>query len=53
MTEIICYSDCYCGSCSARVAKVTGRGIILERPIFHSEGGGQLCDNGRVGWGEN
>ena len=53
MTEIICYIDGYSRSCAAKVAQVTGEGIVLGWTVFYRGVGGQPCDIGKIRGGEN
>jgi len=46
MTEELFRQDSYLKDCQARVAAVTGQGIVLDRTVFYPLGGGQAGDAG-------
>ena len=48
MTEEIFRDDAYAQSCTANVLEADERGVILDRPVFYSEGGGQPGDTGTI-----
>ena len=48
MTEEIFHDDAYAQSCTANVVEADERGVILDRTVFYSEGGGQPGDTGTI-----
>ena len=48
MTEEIFRDDAYAQSCTANVLEADERGVILDRTVFYSEGGGQPGDTGTI-----
>jgi misacylated tRNA(Ala) deacylase len=48
MTQLLFRDDAYLRSCSARVAQISERGILLDRTIFYPQGGGQPGDSGAL-----
>ena len=48
MTEEIFRDDAYAQSCTANVVEADERGVILDRTVFYSEGGGQPGDTGTI-----
>ncbi len=46
MTKLICHTDSYQKSCEATVAKVTGKGVVLDQTALYPGGGGQPADRG-------
>ena len=48
MTEEIFRDDAYAQSCTANVLEADERGVILDRTVFYSEGGGQPGDSGTI-----
>ena len=48
MTEEIFRADAYAQSCTANVLEADERGVILDRTVFYSEGGGQPGDTGTI-----
>lgn len=51
-TELVFYGDEYERACKARVIGVEEEGLILDRTIFYSEGGGQPGDRGVIRGGD-
>jgi misacylated tRNA(Ala) deacylase len=51
MTEELFLSDAYLREFDARVARLAGREVILERTAFYPGGGGQPPDKGTLGIG--
>jgi misacylated tRNA(Ala) deacylase len=48
VTEEIFRDDAYAQSCTANVLEADERGVILDRTVFYSEGGGQPGDTGTI-----
>ena len=48
MTKEIFRDDAYAQSCTANVLEADERGVILDRTVFYSEGGGQPGDTGTI-----
>ena len=48
MTKEIFRDDAYAQSCTANVLEADERGVILDRTVFYSEGGGQAGDTGTI-----
>src|SRR5579864_1584401 len=48
MTERLYYLDPYLKEFTARVVKMTERGVVLDRTAFFPTGGGQPCDLGTL-----
>jgi misacylated tRNA(Ala) deacylase len=51
MTEELFLSDSYTKEFEARVVKLSGREVVLERTAFYPGGGGQPADKGSLGIG--
>ncbi len=51
MTEELCLKDSYLREFDARVKKLAGREVILDRTAFYPGGGGQPPDKGALGTG--
>ena len=50
MTEHLFRADAYLRACTARVAAVTERGLVLDRTVFYPRAGGQPGDTGTLRW---
>lgn len=50
MTEPLFREDAYLRECTARVARVTEGGVVLDRTVFYATGGGQPGDSGTLAW---
>ncbi len=50
MTEEIAPRDAYARMITAEVADVTDAGVVLDRTVFYSRGGGQPGDTGVLRW---
>jgi len=48
VTKEIFRDDAYAQSCTANVLEADERGVILDRTVFYSEGGGQPGDTGTI-----
>ncbi len=48
MTEDVFREESYARTCSARVLRLDGQGVILDRTIFYPMGGGQPGDQGFI-----
>ena len=51
MTEELFLEDSYLGEFDARVTRLAGREVVLDRTAFYPGGGGQPPDNGTLGVG--
>ena len=51
MTEELFLGDSYLGEFDARVTRLAGREVVLDRTAFYPGGGGQPPDNGTLGVG--
>ena len=51
MTEVIFLQDAYAREFEARVSKLDGREVVLDRTAFYPGGGGQPPDKGTLGIG--
>ncbi|SIT43844.1 Threonyl/alanyl tRNA synthetase SAD [Paraburkholderia ribeironis] len=45
-TEALFRQDAYLRSCEARIIRVDGEGLLLDRTVFYPQGGGQAGDSG-------
>ena len=52
MTDEICSRDAYQVSTDATVVEVGDDGVILDRTVFYSRGGGQPGDTGTLRWND-
>lgn len=50
MTEEIAPHDAYARASTGTVTEVTDRGLVLDRTVFYSRGGGQPGDTGVLRW---
>ena len=48
MTELVFRNDAYARLCEARVLRVVGRQVLLDRTVFYPAGGGQPGDTGEL-----
>jgi len=46
LTEFLYLHDSYLRECKARVTRVDGRKVFLDKTVFHPQGGGQPSDSG-------
>lgn len=51
-TELLFHSDPYLKSAKARVLKINGTEVVLDRTIFYPLGGGQASDTGFIRYNE-
>jgi misacylated tRNA(Ala) deacylase len=51
MTEELFLEDAYLRGCEARVVRLAGREVVLDRTVFYPGGGGQPADKGSLGVG--
>jgi len=53
MTETVYYEDPYTTVFKAKVLRVFGDRVVLDRTAFYPEGGGQACDTGTLSFDSN
>ena len=48
MTELLCLTDSYLKECDAKVIKINGKELVLDRTVFYPRSGGQPTDTGSM-----